>query len=184
VRLLALTGMRRSEVLGHGEKARRSDDDGLRWGEVDLAGRAIRLRKAKAGARLVPLGAPAVALLSTARPVDVDPEALVCPGTRPGQAFVGIDKVRARLGLDGGLHSLRRGFASIAAEKNLGEFVIAALLGHGRASVTSDYVILTADRDPLGAVWKAADLVAGEIAAALDGRPPADVVAHPAVERA
>jgi integrase len=51
VRLLATTGMRLGEALA------------LRWADVDLSGRAIRLRDAKAGARTAHLGAAAAAIL-------------------------------------------------------------------------------------------------------------------------
>jgi integrase len=52
VRLLALTGMRLGEVLT------------LEWSAVDIEGGVIRLADAKAGARIVVLGAPARALLA------------------------------------------------------------------------------------------------------------------------
>src|SRR5581483_7956985 len=176
IRLLALTGMRRSEVAGHGQKARRADGDALVWSDVDLEGRAINLRNAKAGARAVPLGSAAVELLRAARPADSPPGALVCPGERAGQAFIGLDKVQralfARAGINGAsLHALRRTFASVAADAGLGEYIIAGLLGHRSGSVTGRYV--HPDRDPL---FQAAELVSGTIAAALLGRPPAAVV--------
>jgi integrase len=49
IRLLALTGCRMGEVLS------------LRWAYVDIANAVLRLPDAKAGARVVALGAPAVA---------------------------------------------------------------------------------------------------------------------------
>ena len=52
VRLLAFTGLRLGELLS------------LRWLDLDLDSGVIRLRDAKAGARTVPLGAPALTLLA------------------------------------------------------------------------------------------------------------------------
>jgi integrase len=181
IRLLALTGMRRSEVCGHGTVARRSEGDGLRWGDVNLETRTIQLRSAKAGARGVPLGLAAVEILRSAKPADADPQAFVCPGARPGQPFIGLDKVRRQVfgaaGIEkASLHALRRTFASVAADAGMGEFIIAGLLGHRGGSVTSRYV--SPERDPL---HHAAELVSRTIAAALAGSPPAAIVEFPAV---
>lgn len=64
IRLLALTGMRLSEVLG------------LHWAWIDFQAGCIRLPDAKAGARVVPLGGPALVYLSSLeRNGD-----FVCPG--------------------------------------------------------------------------------------------------------
>src|SRR5450755_2159785 len=52
VRLLALTGCRRGEVLG------------LHWSEVDEAGRAFRLTESKEGASVRPIGGPAFSVLA------------------------------------------------------------------------------------------------------------------------
>jgi integrase len=51
VRILALTGLRRSELVGHSLKARRTNGAGLRWQKMDLEGRSLYIRGAKAGAR-------------------------------------------------------------------------------------------------------------------------------------
>lgn len=126
IRLVALTGMRRSEVTGHMQKARRTEVAGLRWGDVDLEARVIRLRGGKTGARVVPLGRAAVELLAAARPVEALPEDYVCPGQNEGSPFIGIDKVRRRLYEQAGiagrgrdLHSLRTTFSSIAADAGI-----------------------------------------------------------------
>ncbi len=179
VRLLALTGCRRSEILAHAIAARRPDSGGgLRWGDVSLAERTLHLRDAKAGERLVPLGAAAVAVLAAARPIDVADFAPVCAGARPGAALCNIEKPLARL-LERaelkprGLHALRRTFASVGADLGLGEYLVGALLGHARAGVTGRYVIPAAD--PLR---EASERVSSAIAAALglDGREPAKVL--------
>jgi hypothetical protein len=48
------------QACGLGEELAR------RWSDIDLSGRAIRLRDAKVGARTVHLGAAAVAILDAA----------------------------------------------------------------------------------------------------------------------
>jgi integrase len=179
IRLLALTGMRRSEVTGHMQKVRRTETAGLRWSDVDLDGRIIRLRGGKTGARVVPLGLAAVELLAAAKPGDAKPESYVCPGEKPAAPFVGIDRVRRtlydRAGIDGpgrDLHSLRTTFSSIAADAGYSEIIVAALLGHRVApGVTARYI--HPDRDPL---HQAADVTSATIAAALAGQKPAEVV--------
>ena len=52
LRLLTFTGCRRNEILT------------LRWEHVDLAGGCLRLPSSKTGKRVVPLGAPALAVLA------------------------------------------------------------------------------------------------------------------------
>ena len=53
LRLLAVTGMRLGEVLW------------LEWDHIDLGAGVLRLPDAKSGARTIPLGAPARALLAS-----------------------------------------------------------------------------------------------------------------------
>jgi integrase len=179
IQLLALTGMRRSEVTGHMQKVRRTKESGLRWKDVDLESRNIRLRAGKTGARVVPLGRAAVDLLATAKPAAASPDDYVCPGKKPDAPFIGIDKVRRRLyrnaGIDGAgrdLHSLRTTFSSIAADAGYSEIFVAALLGHRVADgVTARYI--HPDRDPL---HQAADVTSATIAAALQGRKAAEIV--------
>src|SRR5215467_3868972 len=71
VRLLATTGMRLGEALK------------LRWSDIDLPGRAIRLRDAKSGARTVHLGAAAVAILDAIE----DRDGHVIRGLDPAKPF-------------------------------------------------------------------------------------------------
>jgi integrase len=176
IRLLALTGLRRSELVGHALKVRRTEGAGLRWGDVDLEARSLHLRDAKAGARIAPIGRAAVEALRRAKPEGVSASDYVCPGERPGAPFIGLDKPARRLfvrsGIEAtGLHALRRTFASLAAEMGYSDLLVAALLGHRKGGVTADYVI--PDLDPLRA---AADRISSVIAAQLDGRELAPVV--------
>ena len=184
IRLLALTGFRRSEILGHTLRERRGKREGLRWGDVDLERGLITLHDTKTGAQVRAIGQAAITLLSAAKPEKVEPGDLVCPGTVAGQPFIGIDKARKTLwkaaeleGVD--LHSLRHSFASIGAHVQAGRFAghVSALLGHGYQSraITERYI--TANPEGLR---PAADAIAGEIARLLGLGEPAEVVAFPA----
>ena len=174
IRLLALTGFRRAELLGHTMKDRRGDREGLRWGDVDLNAGLVRLTDSKTGAQTRVIGQAAIRLLEAARPEAVDDLDPVCPGTRPGQPFIGIDKVRVRIyqaaglaGLPGvDLHSLRHTFASIGAHVQNGRYAafVSALLGHGytRKAITERYIHSNPE-----ALRPAADAIAEAIATTL-----------------
>lgn len=155
VRLLALTGMRLGELLG------------LRWADVDLAGGAIRLHDAKAGARTVPLGAPALALLDAmARTGDYvvhgpDPEKLLSPNTF--RHFWNRLRVQASV-LDGRPHDFRHTAGTYAAQAGFNAFLVRDLLGHKTLAMTGRYVERALD--PMRAV---ADAFAGRVAAAFNG---------------
>lgn len=180
IRLLALTGFRRSEVLGQAMRIRHGDREGLRWGDIDLEGGLIHLRDTKTGAQTRTIGAAAVELLENARPSRPKRDDLVCPGDKGDQAFVGIDKVRRRLwraasleGID--LHSLRHTFASIGVHIQNGRFAahVSALLGHGYQSKAITERYITANP---AALRPAADAIAGELARLLGLAEPGRVV--------
>jgi len=162
IKLLLLTGCRRSEVLN------------LLWPEVDLDHRCLRLPDSKTGAKVVYLNAPALALIAGLPRRDGNPHLI--PGMRAGEPFIGIDKVwvrvRARAGLENvRLHDLRHSFASVGASGGLSLPLIGALLGHRHSTTTSRYAHLSAD--PIRAANEA---VGARIAAALEGKPSGEVV--------
>lgn len=163
VRLLALSAMRRSEVLT------------LKWEYVDLERGCLHLPDSKTGRKTVLLGAPALDLLAQAPRIEGNP--YVCPGDRPSAPLVGIDKAWARLCQRAGLagvriHDLRHSWASAGAAAHLGLPVIGRVLGHSSTSTTQRYAHL-AD-DPVRA---AADRVSGDIAAAMTRRQGGEVIA-------
>jgi integrase len=177
IRLLALTGMRREEVLG------------LRWSHVDLERGFIYLDDSKTGRQVRCVGAAAVALLRAAKPKGASADDFVCPGGRPGAHFVGIDKIRLRLWRAAkivatpegrvDLHSLRHSFASAGADLQHGKFagMVGVLLGHGhdlKQSITARYVHGNAE-----ATRAAADAISAEIAQLLGLSEPATVIAFP-----
>ncbi len=162
VRLLLLTGCRKTEVLS------------LCWSFVDFERGYLRLPDSKTGEKTVPLGAPALKVLSDLPRLSD----WVFPAATGGGHLVGLphawDAVRVWCGLDGvRLHDLRHSFASVGAISGNSLPVIGALLGHADSKTTSRYAHLTAD--PIKA---AAERIANTIADAMSGAPDrmADVV--------
>ena len=157
VRLLMLTGCRKSEVLS------------LRWEDVYLDDAELRLADSKTGARVVPLPPPAVELLAALPRLPGNP--WVIPGRKPGARLSGLDhawrKVRERAGLeDVRVHDLRHSYASRALALGENLTMIGKLLGHSHIQTTSRYAHLARDT-----VREAAERIARSIAADLpDGR--------------
>ena len=132
IRLLALTGCRRGEVLN------------LRW--RDIGQNAITLRDSKTGPRSVPLGEAARAVID-ALPGPRDPDAFLFPrlgGSRHAHRLVtcwrtvrddaNLGKVR--------LHDLRHTAASHAVMSGENLPLVGKLLGHRRHETTAGYAHL------------------------------------------
>ena len=165
IRLLILTGCRKSEILT------------LEWRHVDFEHACLRLPTSKTGAKTVPLGAPALELLASLPRLAGNP--YVLPGERAGSFFVGLPKawerIRARAGLqDFRLHDLRHSFASVGAAGGDSLLVIGRLLGHRDPRTSARYAHVPSD--PAKA---AADRISGTIAAALAGKSGNVVVLRP-----
>ena len=154
IRMLALTGARKTEIAA------------LTWSAVDFDRECLRLAKSKTGAKVIPLAPPALAILADIeRTKGVE---WVFPASRGKNYFVNVGKVwegvRARAGLDDvRLHDLRHTFASFGASGGFGLPVIGALLGHRQPATTARYAHL-AD-DPLR---RAAARIGGDIGAAME----------------
>jgi integrase len=162
VRLLALTGCRRGEVMS------------LTWSEVDLEGRQLRLANTKEGYSVRPLGQPAADLLARIRR-PAESGSLILSGP-DGTPYAGLrrswERIIKRTNLKGViLHTLRHSFATTANTLGFSEPTIAAMLGHSRGTMTSRYVHVVDDT-----LLAAADRVAGAIAHALAGGKAAKVV--------
>jgi len=130
VRLLALTGCRKSEILA------------LRWEDVDLEAGEFMLTDSKTGPRSVPLSPEAAEVLANVPRLAGNP--WVIPGRGPGERMRNLNDpwriIRERAGLRGvRLHDLRHSFASRALA--LGESLpaIGKLLGHARVETTARY---------------------------------------------
>ena len=161
VRLLALTGCRRGEVLS------------LTWPEVDLEARQLRLANTKEGYSVRPLGRPAADLLGKL-PRHAKSETIIASG-EDGRPYGGLrhawERIATRAKFKGVvLHTLRHSFATTANTLGCSEPTIAAMLGHSRGTMTSRYVHVVDD-----ALLAAADRVSGAIARAMAGEKPATV---------
>lgn len=157
IRVIALTGCRRSEVIG------------LQYGEVDIDGSCLRLTDSKEGASVRPIGLPVLEYLEARREDGQDAEDYVFPGWEDGNPFGSFPRQWTKLLKDSDLagitpHVLRHSFASIGNDLGFTEATIAALVGHSRGTITSRY-IHTVDT----ALIMAADSIAGYIQGLLDG---------------
>ncbi len=154
IRLLLLTGCRKSEILG------------LTWSCVDTTHSCLRLRDSKTGAKVVPLGRAALDILIRLQRVPNNP--YVIPGKGEDGKLVNIDrtweKIRTMAKLPGlRLHDLRHSFASVGAANGSSLLVIGKILGHNQPTTTQRYAHLA--NDP---VLTAANQISATIAGALD----------------
>jgi integrase len=153
IKLLLFTGARKSEIIS------------LRWREVDIQRKVLRLPDSKTGAKVIRLNAPALAVLSELPRFESNPH--VIPGTIANASLKGLDKIwrgiRSRASLaDLRIHDLRHNFASVAAGRGESLLMIGKLLGHSQASTTSRYAHIAADP-----AREAGEAVASAIAAAM-----------------
>jgi integrase len=164
VRLLLLSGMRKSELIGE----KRRNTPALKWEAVDLEAQQIRLEHhktvRKAGVRIVLLCPAAVDVLMQLErpPLRVLGNPHVIPGRRVGEALQDLqgvwNQVKEAVNLfqeqakmskkdrvnvsDVTIHDIRRSLASLAARMGYPELIVAALLGHSAGTVTAGYARL------------------------------------------
>jgi integrase len=150
LRLLILTGCRKSEILG------------LQWDWMRWERSCIELPDSKTGAKIVPLGTPSLELLRSLPRLEGNDHVL--PGAAGKGHLVGLQKIwdriptRAQLP-DVRLHDLRHSFASAGAAGGDSLFIIGKLLGHSQGRTTQRYAHL-ADHPLLAA----ANRISGRIA--------------------
>ena len=155
IRQIALTGCRRSEMIG------------LMWSEADTDASCMRLVDSKEGASVRPIGLAVVEYLEERRKTATG--SYVFPGQGEDNAFGGFPNHWRQIFRDSPLsdvtpHVLRHSFASIANDLGFTEVTIAALVGHSKGTVTSKY-IHTLDT----ALIMAADTISGYVQGLLDG---------------
>ncbi len=136
IRLLLLTGCRKSEILT------------LKWEEVDLEAGVLNLPDSKTGKRTIPLSPEAVKVLSGILRIDGNP--WVFPGKAEGKPRRSLQApwkiICERAGIqDMRIHDCRHSFASRALA--LGESLpaIGKLLGHSQVETTARYAHLAQD---------------------------------------
>lgn len=155
IRQLALTGCRRSEMIG------------LTWTEADTESSCLRSEDSKEGESIRPIGFPVVEYLERRRIERVG--TYIFPGQGEDNVFGSFPNHWKHIFENSPLsgvtpHVLRHSFASIANDLSFAEVTIAALVGHAKGSVTSKY-IHTLDT----ALIMAADTISGYIQGLLDG---------------
>lgn len=156
IRLLALTGCRRGEIIS------------LKWSEVDDAGSCLRLEDSKEGQSVRPVGLAVLEAIDERRILE-GYSPYIFPGREIDSPCGSFPNHWEKIFKDSDLsdvtpHVLRHSFASLANDLGFTEITIAALLGHASGSITSRY-IHTLD----AALVVAADTVAGYIHALMDG---------------
>ena len=153
IRLLLLSGCRKGEILT------------LRWDDVDMTARELRLRDAKTGPRMVPLTPPLLAVLAGIAPVEGNP--WVIRGRKPGTHLTDLSyywaRIAARAGLDGArIHDIRHSYASRALALGESLTMIGRLLGHARVGTTARYAHLRRDAEK-AAARRVGDSIAAHI---------------------
>jgi integrase len=124
----------------------------LNWSEVDLDHGCLRLAESKTGAKILPLGPPALELLSGLF-MERDSE-WVFPSRDKHKPFTGLEKIWDRVRKLAGypnlrIHDLRHSYASMGLARGNALAVIGALLGHSDVKTTARYAHL--GDDPLKA---------------------------------
>jgi integrase len=127
LRLLLLTGARPAEI------------EGLRWSEVDLATRCLRLQHSKTGYSARPLSNAAMEILAKQAKRKGSP--FVFPATRGEGHFTNSKKIwsqaRERAGLPNRVrYHARHALASLALSEGIDVASVAAMMGHKSARTT------------------------------------------------
>jgi integrase len=130
IRAMMLTGCRRNEILH------------LRWADIDMEGRCLRLPDTKTGPQIRPCGQTALAFLDS---LERWSDKWVFPSLYIEGAITNIRKPLVQVldlaGLPHAIspHVFRHSYATVAHELNYSELTISGLLGHRAGSVTARY---------------------------------------------
>lgn len=150
IRMLLLTGARKSEITG------------LRWSEVDFARKHLHLPPertksgGKTGERFITLMPAAMEILSRRRIENEnkgnEASIYVFPSERTGEPIINLSKPFNRILEKSGIsalriHDLRHSFASFAIADGASLYLVSKLLGHSNTRVTERYAHLS--NDPL-----------------------------------
>lgn len=130
LRVLALTGARRSEIFD------------ARWEWLDIARSDLVLPNSKTGAKRVTLPAEALRAIQCLPRIAGSPH--IFPSLKPGLPYCNFShawpKVLARADVGHWrMHDIRHAFASAAVEGGASLFTVAKLLGHAHTQTTERY---------------------------------------------
>ena len=155
IRLLMLTGCRKSEILT------------LRWDDVDRTSGEFRLRDGKRGPRMVPLTTPALKVLDGIERVEGNP--WVIPSQKPGICLPDLtyywNRIKDHAGIEGvRIHDLRHTHASRALALGESLTMIGRILGHSRVGTTARYAHLVHDAEKAAAA-RTGDSIGAHLAA-------------------
>ncbi len=142
IRLLMLTGCRKSEILT------------LRWDDVDRMAGELRLREGKVGPRMVPLTTPVLKVLDGIERIDGNP--WVIRSRKPDACLPDLsyywNRIQALAGLENvRIHDLRHSHASRALALGENLTMIGRLLGHSKVGTTARYAHLVQDAEKAAA---------------------------------
>ena len=142
LKFVLFTGLRRREAAA------------LKWDEVDLTGRAIRLAagRTKGGRKLdLPMSSFVRDLLIARRALGTEPGGWVF-GANSASGHIEEPKfalaiVRENTGIEVSVHDLRRSYLTVAESVDISPYALKALANHSLGSdVTSGYLQLTTER--------------------------------------
>jgi integrase len=154
IKLLLFTGARRGEILS------------AKWDYYDRKHGLLRLPESKTGAKVIPLNAPARAVLDGLARLDGNPYIIpsVVGEAKPMVVLYDAwDAIRTAAGLeDVRLHDLRHSHASIDVSAGLALPIVGKILGHTVAQTTQRYAHVAPDP-----AREASELIGEEIVAAL-----------------
>jgi integrase len=135
--LYLLTGLRKEELLS------------MRWDQIDLVRRELRLGDTKSGKpHYLPLSTTAIGVLQNIPATEGNP--YVLPGHKTGQHLINVSKpwlpIRKRAGVeDVWLHDLRRTVGSWLAQSGNSLHLIARVLNHSSVETTKIYARFAQD---------------------------------------
>ncbi|MEW9806426.1 tyrosine-type recombinase/integrase [Mesorhizobium marinum] len=155
LRLLLITGARPSEI------------ESLRWSEVDLAARCLRLNKTKTGHSVRPISTAAMTVIASQPRIERSP--YVFPATRGDGYFVGSKKLwriaAERAGLSGKVrYHARHSVATLSLAAGADVVSVANILGHANPRTTLSTYSHVTDR-----AGEAAEQIGGLIETAMSG---------------
>jgi integrase len=142
VKLALLTGLRNREARG------------LKWSEIDFAGRLIRVpaKRMKGGRRQLdlPMSSQVRDVIVARRQLGVEGEFVFPADSKSGHVEdlrVALDPVAEMCGVRVTLHDLRRTFITVAEACDINFAALKALVSHSLGSdVTSGYIVMSTER--------------------------------------